>query len=142
MKEIESDPCVLSRVNSVFPGCTVPLQPYQHALHTETDPRQCWRDPPPRAPLLAACRFPTAVPAGLTLLPLLGKVIRAVILNRLWRELTKDIKEEVPGLYLCTSFKAEQSLTSITKIWEAHPQKVLDFHFAAVRVSGTVCNEE
>lgn len=130
MKEIWSDPCVLSQVNSVFPGCTVSLQRSQHALHTETAHRQCWRDPPPpRAPLLAACRFPTAVPAGLTLLPLLGKVIRAVILNRSWRELTKDIKEGVPGFYLCTSFKAERSLTSLTKIWAAHPQKVLDLHF-------------
>lgn len=95
MKEIWSDPDLLSQVNSLFPGCAVPLQPYQHALCTETAPWQCLRDPPPRAPLLPE-GFPRSPFWCLTLLPLLGKVIRAAILNKLWRELTKDIREVLP----------------------------------------------
>lgn len=49
------------------------------------------------------------------------------------------LKRKYLGFYLCISLEAERSLTSLTKIWEAHTQKVLDLHLVAVRVSGTGC---
>lgn len=139
MKEIWGDPCVLSQVNSVFPGCALPLQPSQHALHTETAPRQCWRDPPP----LPLCLLPAGFLQQSLLVWLCCLCLAKSFGQWFWAgrggSWQRILKRKYLGFYLCISFEAERSLTSLTKIWEAHTQKVLDLHLVAVRVSGTGC---
>lgn len=73
----------------------------------------------------------------LTLLPLLAKVIPVEILNKLWRELTKDIWEEVPGFYLCTPFPASPPSLQPEKPIQRKENKLgLLFHLSLLLAAG------